>query len=587
MPRVQCPDCERILKVADDTKATAVRCPCGCKVTLDKSEEEERIVAEPARPTPRRRAEVEDEDEDDRDAEPERKRRSGGKSRVALWGVPRGKTVDVESGRVVPRSLLKTFFKMGAGWILFLIGLMLLCGGVCAIFASFGVLRSNDSPWVTALCGIGGLLAGLGSMVVGAICTYADLARVWHKERLIVGETSLQRLLGAAEALLHLPFDNIDTIRLESKTVGTGRNRYTYYFIGINVREIKRPDTIVNREELRYSRDQHDFDVTILDEFRGSLESLYGELTELWKEALKESGDEEARRRIREHDRYEKDRRWRAGWRKGIALVVSICLGGLFVLCCGGMGVAAVAQWLGLIKNAPPPPPVAGSNPGTPNPNPGGPKGGGDGSGGEQPKEQPPPRVTGDTAIDKALADLGDKQKQSAGLTSLAKMQPNEQHRTVVAAKVAALADTSDVYTRQCAIQALDVWASPKEVPILNNALNDPAIYTRQVALKALTRFKDPSSVAPMIRCLREFQTQAVAEDALRQMGSVAEKELLPLLQDEGAPRIPVIRILKDIGTKESLPALEALLTDQKAFSLQGTARDAIMAIKERASKGP
>jgi hypothetical protein len=593
MRRVECPDCERVLKVADDTEATMVRCPgCGRKVALEDEEREadERIVEEKVRPAPRRQAveEPEDQEED----EPRRKRRSSKPARSGSWALPRGKMVDVEDGRVVPRSLLKTIFKMNAGWILIVIGLFCLAGGFCAILASFGLLKSNDSPLVTVLCGVGMLVLALGLFVVGGITTWVDIARLLHKERLVLGDTYVQRVIDKAEATLQVAYANIDTIRLESKIVGTGRNRYQYYFIGIRIKEIRNKDTIVNKDEVKHSLDQHDFDVSILDEYRGSLESLYTDLVERWKETLRDEDDDAAHRRIREHDRYEKDRRWRAGWSKSITLVVVIVLGGLFVLGCGGMGVALVAQWLGLIRTGPPPaPPAPGpvvnnQNPWNPNPNepkPNEPKP-------NEPKPEPPPRVTGDESIDRALADIGDKgtSKRNAGLESLAKMQANEQHRSTVAARIAALADVPETYTRQKAIEALGVWGTPKEVPVLIKALKDSDTYTRQLALKALPRFKDERSVAPMVECLRKLETKYWAGKTLREMGPLAEKEVAALLkEDDYDLRSDAIGILKDIGTQESVPALEGLLTDPKAAGVQPAAREALKTIKARSNPQP
>ena len=110
MPRVTCPGCEHVVKVADD--ATAVRCPeCGRRISLREEDEDE--GAERVREKPARKA----------------KRGPSG-----------GKVVEPEEGRVLRRSILKTFFQPGAGWILVVIGVVMLVGGVCASLAEyFGV----------------------------------------------------------------------------------------------------------------------------------------------------------------------------------------------------------------------------------------------------------------------------------------------------------------------------------------------------------------------------------------------------------------------------------------------------------------
>ena len=66
-------------------------------------------------------------------------------------------------------------------------------------------------------------------------------------------------------------------------------------------------------------------------------------------------------------------------------------------------------------------------------------------------------------------------------------------------------------------------------------------------------------------------------------MGPMAEKEVLTALSLKDVDvRADAIRILKDIGTAQSLPALEAA---RKEFILQGTAEDAIKTIQARGKK--
>ncbi len=76
MPVIRCPGCDRSLKIPDDIKSKAVRCPCGQKIGLDEAATEPRstVKAKPARPAPedrpavrndgrRRTDEIEDDDD--------------------------------------------------------------------------------------------------------------------------------------------------------------------------------------------------------------------------------------------------------------------------------------------------------------------------------------------------------------------------------------------------------------------------------------------------------------------------------------------------------------------------------------------
>src|SRR5579862_3573377 len=83
MPTVQCPACERKLKVSDTVKSKAVRCPCGEKIVLDEPAGEERVSTRPARPAadkPRRAEEA-------GDVRPAKRRRSRSQEPIhgLLW----------------------------------------------------------------------------------------------------------------------------------------------------------------------------------------------------------------------------------------------------------------------------------------------------------------------------------------------------------------------------------------------------------------------------------------------------------------------------------------------------------------------
>ena len=83
----------------------------------------------------------------------------------------------------------------------------------------------------------------------------------------------------------------------------------------------------------------------------------------------------------------------------------------------------------------------------------------------------------------------------------------------------------------------------------------------------------------------RHSTNSVIDERALREMGPVAEKALLAVLDDPD-PFLceAAIKILKDIGTQQSVPALQAATAHIHAF-VQISAREALAAIAVRTKK--
>jgi HEAT repeat protein len=202
--------------------------------------------------------------------------------------------------------------------------------------------------------------------------------------------------------------------------------------------------------------------------------------------------------------------------------------------------------------------------------------------------QAPPPAVTGDAVLDKALADLsGDNTVAwQVAADQLAKLQPN-QHRAIIAQKLAERANVPDAIPRQSIIRALGVWATSKEVPVLIDALRDEHAPARQEAFRALAKTRDEQAVAPLVHCFLEGTNRFEAEQALKEVGPMAEKEMLPLLDKDREVflRLSAIGVIKEIGTQESVPVLRAVAAEDNVH-LKGPAQDALKAINARIRKG-
>jgi hypothetical protein len=199
-------------------------------------------------------------------------------------------------------------------------------------------------------------------------------------------------------------------------------------------------------------------------------------------------------------------------------------------------------------------------------------------------KKSGPPKVTGEAALDQALVDLekGDSAVCQVAADKLAKLPPKQEYRALIAQKLAARARDPNAQTRRSVIQALGVWGTANEVPTLIDCLNDTDFGNRGETLRIIGRFRDERTLAPVSRCFAESITRMDAGQAFRDMGSMAEKEVLTLLKsDDVFWRLDVINILKDIGTEASVPALQGLLAADNVHTNQA-AKDALAAIARR-----
>jgi hypothetical protein len=193
------------------------------------------------------------------------------------------------------------------------------------------------------------------------------------------------------------------------------------------------------------------------------------------------------------------------------------------------------------------------------------------------------PGATGNAAIDKALADIDsqDTQISRVAAENLAKMAPNE-HRALVAKRLAAHVPHENVFTDKAMVSALAVWATPEEVPTLIGVVEAKKSLARDKAIESLGNLKDQRAVGPLVRAFRDAGVRNATGQALRQIGPAAENEVLALLNDKkGFMQKDVINLLKDIGTQISVPALEALAASNNPF-LRNDAKEAVAAIKAR-----
>jgi HEAT repeat protein len=132
---------------------------------------------------------------------------------------------------------------------------------------------------------------------------------------------------------------------------------------------------------------------------------------------------------------------------------------------------------------------------------------------------------------------------------------------------------------RQDACELLELAGSNACVPAMIRALKESVL--RRAALKTLMRLKVTEAAEPIAQILEDSSCQREVIETLKGFGPAAEKAVIGQLSHKDAVvRYEACRILKEIGTRNSLQAL-ATLAQQDAGS-RGTALEAIQAIQAR-----
>ena len=177
------------------------------------------------------------------------------------------------------------------------------------------------------------------------------------------------------------------------------------------------------------------------------------------------------------------------------------------------------------------------------------------------PSTLPPP------TLQQTLRDLKSPQKETrkAALDRLARRTPGERRKEVVAALIEQLRRERDRQALLAIVESLGVWGSQEVVPVLGDLLNHGSLEIRAAVIKAIARFRGP--VGAECLALHLLKDRRLASDALASMGPVAERAVIPYLQHiDHAVRLEACKVLKAIGTKESVAALQVASQDSSKW---------------------
>jgi serine/threonine protein kinase len=203
------------------------------------------------------------------------------------------------------------------------------------------------------------------------------------------------------------------------------------------------------------------------------------------------------------------------------------------------------------------------------------------------------PRAEGDAYFQKVWADLDDPDyfTRKTAVERIANMKPNDR-RAEVAQKLAKLSEVNEPFIRQAAIEGLGSWGTENELPALIRATAHKDVFTRRAALSVIGRFKDAKTLEAVMQGFREFGTREAAGKALREMGAMAEPDVLAIVNERDELRLlslkqAAIEVLADIGTEKSVPTLEKMAASDNIHhrGLVEAARKALAAIAERRKK--
>jgi HEAT repeat protein len=183
-------------------------------------------------------------------------------------------------------------------------------------------------------------------------------------------------------------------------------------------------------------------------------------------------------------------------------------------------------------------------------------------------------------AFEMNLGGLKDRWNQTKSAEWFAKANPEHPRRAEVAAELAKLLKVGG-FARAAAAKALVVWATKAQVPDLLAALDEeqrslggPAPHL----LEALGKQKDKRAIVPVARFLSNHSHVRPAVKALVALGPETEETVLKYLNHkEFRTCVGACDVLRDVGTKKSLPALRATLANGRKDMWAGW-RDVVQA---------
>jgi hypothetical protein len=159
----------------------------------------------------------------------------------------------------------------------------------------------------------------------------------------------------------------------------------------------------------------------------------------------------------------------------------------------------------------------------------------------------------------------------------------NQSERAQAAHALEGLLGEQQKEPRLAACKALGEWGTRDSVPALIGMLSDRDGNVRAAAIAALARLKDERAIKPIAARLKDVwdRQRGNVAGALEEFGPQAEDAVIPLLNGDHFTSIEACKVLKAIGTKKSIPALEEAAAGRDVF-VQRAATDALQVVRAR-----
>lgn len=169
----------------------------------------------------------------------------------------------------------------------------------------------------------------------------------------------------------------------------------------------------------------------------------------------------------------------------------------------------------------------------------------------------PPPDAQ---MLDALIADLQTNRRWKQAARELAKREPVPARQQEVARLLENMIRNGGHFDKQAAADALGVWGSSENVPFLIRLLDGEDVFLKRHVLPALGRLKDPRALPVLVESLQNIHVLSGAQSGLELFGSAAEPELLNALANgDWQQQQRICQILRKVGTRRSLPQLDAL----------------------------
>jgi S1-C subfamily serine protease len=170
----------------------------------------------------------------------------------------------------------------------------------------------------------------------------------------------------------------------------------------------------------------------------------------------------------------------------------------------------------------------------------------------------------------------------NSALVRLGNAQPVDADRERVVKVIIPLTSKTQFGTDVWAVKALAVWATRDAVPTLLKTMKNANPLVRGDSMRALGRLKDERAIKPLAQQLIPFPDRMAASQALKEIGTPAEKAVLSLLKHQDVfVRLEACKVLEVIGTQASLAPLNVAVGDTNGL-VSMAAQSALTAVQGR-----